>query len=85
MSLSLYSHALLVFCNKGKDKLKLLYWDETGFCLWYKRFEKDKFQWPKKHENKVISLDNEQMDWLLRGFNINTMKPHKSQHYKQLS
>ena len=25
------------------------------------------------------------MDWLLRGFNINAMKPHKSQYYKQLS
>lgn len=85
MSLSPYSAGLFVFCNKGRDKLKLLYWDKTGFCLWYKRLEKDKFQWPKKHDNAVINLDNEQMDWLLRGFNINVMKPHKSQYYKQLS
>ncbi|NQZ83353.1 MAG: IS66 family insertion sequence element accessory protein TnpB [Colwellia sp.] len=24
---------LFVFCNKGKDKLKVLYWDKCGFCL----------------------------------------------------
>ncbi|MFK3865970.1 IS66 family insertion sequence element accessory protein TnpB [Pseudoalteromonas rhizosphaerae] len=26
-----------LFCNKAKDKLKLVYWDKTGFALWYKR------------------------------------------------
>lgn len=85
MVLSPYDSGLFVFCNKGRDKLKLLYWDKTGFCLWYKRLEKDKFQWPKKHADQVIKLDSEQMNWLLRGFDINSMKPHKSQQYTQLS
>ncbi len=48
MALPLMSGALFVFCNKGKDKLKILYWDNTGFALWYKRLEKDKFKWPGK-------------------------------------
>ncbi|WP_425595729.1 IS66 family insertion sequence element accessory protein TnpB [Pseudoalteromonas aliena] len=26
-----YIRALFLFCNKAKDKLKLLYWDKTGF------------------------------------------------------
>ena len=85
MALSPYGAGLFVFCNKGRDKLKLLYWDSTGFCLWYKRLEKDKFQWPKKHSEEVINLDNEHMSWLLRGFDINRMKPHKTQQYTQLS
>jgi len=33
MALPLMSGALFVFCNKGIDKLKILYWDNTGFAL----------------------------------------------------
>jgi len=62
MALSPYGSGLFVHCNKGIDKLKLLHWDSTVFCLWYKRLEKDKFQWPKKHLEEVINLGNEHMN-----------------------
>ena len=48
LELPVMNGALFVFCNKGRDKLKILYWDKTGFALWYKRLEKDKFKWPTK-------------------------------------
>ena len=44
LDLPVMSGALFIFCNKAKDKLRLLYWDKTGFALWYKRLEKDKFK-----------------------------------------
>lgn len=78
MKESLNSGALFVFCSKQRNKLKLLYWDKTGFCLWYKRLEKDKFKWPKKHDLATINIDEEQLHWLLRGVDISAIKPHKN-------
>ena len=70
MELPAMSGALFIFCNKAKDKLKILYWDKTGFALWYKRLEKDKFKWPKKMDTDCIELNEQQLSWLLNGYDV---------------
>ena len=69
-TLPLMSGALFVFCNKCKDKLKILYWDTTGFALWYKRLEQDRFKWPSKVNLSVYSLSEQQLEWLLSGYDV---------------
>lgn len=81
MGLSSCSGALFVFCNKKRDKLKALYWDKTGFALWYKRLEQDKFNWPRRHVDRTIAVTQEQWEWLLRGLDIMRFKPHAALNF----
>ena len=69
LELNVLSGAVFVFCNKAKDKLKILYWDKTGFALWYKRLDKDKFKWPKL-KGDTLRLNEQQLHWLLSGFDL---------------
>ncbi|WP_045496873.1 IS66 family insertion sequence element accessory protein TnpB [Vibrio hyugaensis] len=73
--LPLGSGALYLFTNKQRDKIKVLYWDKTGFALWYKRLEKAKYKWPTKEKNEVFILTQFELDRLLSGFTIIGHKP----------
>jgi transposase len=70
MNQPVMSGALFIFCNKARDKLKILYWDKTGFALWYKRLEKDKFKWPSRMTEASLELNEQQLTWLLDGYDI---------------
>lgn len=70
LELSVLSGAVFVFSNKSRDKLKLLYWDKTGFALWYKRLDKDKFKWPKNINTDTMNLSEQQLHWLLSGYDV---------------
>ncbi|MGR5270083.1 IS66 family insertion sequence element accessory protein TnpB [Vibrio astriarenae] len=69
-NLPLGTGSLFLFTNKQRDKVKVLYWDKTGFALWYKRLEKAKFKWPSKERNAVFILTDFELDRLLSGFTI---------------
>lgn len=68
--LPLNTGALFLFTNKQRDKIKILYWDLTGFALWYKRLEKNTFKWPSKEKEHVINLTPFELEQLLAGFTI---------------
>lgn len=85
MNLPLFSECLFVFCNRGRDKIKILYWDRSGFCLWQKRLEKERFKWPKSSIDNSMVINEEQLHWLLQGVDISQIKPHKTLHYEGIN
>ena len=58
--------ALYVFRAKRADRLKLVFWDGTGVCLFSKRLETGAFCW-SKIEDGVIRLSAAQFAALLEG------------------
>lgn len=70
-----FSGSLFVFCNRRCDKLKILYWDRNGFCLWYKRLEKHRFKWPRLAA-EVREVERRELDWLLAGLDLNQPSAH---------
>jgi transposase len=70
LGLSPFAEALYVFSNRNRDKLKVVYWDKTGFALWYKRLEKAQFKWPRQHREAVMTLSETQWQWLLSGYDV---------------
>ena len=74
---------LYAFTNKQRTKIKCLFWESTGFVLYYKALVEDKFKWPKGDE-MLLTLTGQQLNWLLDGYDISVMKGHKNRHYESV-
>jgi Transposase and inactivated derivatives len=70
-----FSSCLFVFCNRNRDKLKILHWDHNGFWLYYRRLEKGKFEWPQSND-KVTAISRRELRWLLDGLTLKQRHAH---------
>jgi transposase len=61
-----FDGAAYVFRAKRADRVKLVFWDGTGVCLFAERLEDGRFQWPKI-ENGVMRLSAAQLSALVEG------------------
>ena len=61
-----FSGAVYVFRAKRADRVKLIYWDGTGVCLFAKRLEDGKFRWPNVQDS-VMRLSAAELAALLEG------------------
>lgn len=63
---------LFCFCNRARDKVKILHWAGNGFWLYYKRLEQGRFRWPATtpREAAAMELTVRELRWLLDGLEI---------------
>ena len=95
-----FSRNLFCFVNKRRTQIKVLYWQKSGFCLWLKRLEEERFKWPTHlpaHESAsvvarasgttrppVVTLTEAQFLWLLEGLDLKHLKPHRALEYRSV-
>jgi transposase len=71
-----FAPCLFVFCNRQKDKLKILHWEHNGFWLHYRRLERGKFQWPSDNNCATIKISRRELRWLLDGLQLIQRQAH---------
>lgn len=71
-----FSSCLFAFCNRQRDKLKILHWQHSGFWLYYRRLERGKFEWPDASTEKTVVISRRELNWLLDGLSLVQKKAH---------
>lgn len=71
-----FSASLFVFCNRRRDKLKILQWDHAGFWLFYRRLERGTFQWPGAG-SAVQTVSPKELRWMLDGLSLTQHQAHR--------
>lgn len=74
----LLSGHLFLFCNRSRDRIKLLHWDNDGLAIWYKRLEAGTYQLPRCEEQPgALEINQTQLSLLLSGIDLNSVKQRK--------
>jgi transposase len=73
------------FCNKGRNRLKLLYWDGSGLWVCAKRLEKGRFAWPEPASSQTqaisasrcVVMSQAELTLLLNGIDLAAARPRR--------
>ena len=72
---------VFVFRNRRSDRIKLLYWDEDGYVIVYKRLEAGTFRFPTTTEGQAgVTLRAAELAMLLDGVDWQNAKRSKRYH-----
>ena len=61
---------LFIFCNRRRDRIKVLCWDGSGLWICAKRLEKGTFHWPAGDDPGAVELTAAQLHLLLGGLDL---------------
>ena len=84
LELDPFSEKLFAFTNRRRDRVRILVWERSGFVLWMKRLERERFHWPRG-EGATVTLSGQQLNWLLDGFDLARWRPHRRLRYDTVS
>lgn len=71
------SGSLFVFLNRRRDRIKILYWGQSGFCIWYQQLEKGTYQIPDAaalQEQDTLEVTRSQLSLILDGIDLASVR-----------
>ena len=77
------SGAWFVFRNRRGDRLKILYFDNDGLAIWYKRLEQGRFQWPVASGRASLQVDASELRLILEGIDLQSVRRRKRYAHRQ--
>lgn len=74
------SGALFVLFGKRRHAIKVLFFDGSGMCLFYKRLDKGTFRLPQPLDERdtMVVIDERVLDDLLDGIDVEPPKPRRT-------
>jgi len=74
------SGSFFVFVNRRRDRIKILYWGQTGFCIWYQQLQKGTYQLPAAdmlEELETIEVTRSQLSLILDGIDLSSARQRR--------
>jgi len=68
---------LFVFVNRRRDRIKILYWGQTGFCIWYQQLQKGTYQLPRQEsldDQEALEVTRSQLSLILDGIDLSSAR-----------
>jgi transposase len=77
LTLDPLSGHLFVFRSRRGDRIKILWWDRDGYCLWYKRLERGSFRFQAAstaNESKDVEVKAADLMMILDGVDLGSVR-----------
>lgn len=71
------SGSFFVFVNRRRDRIKILYWGQTGFCIWYQQLQRGTYQLPSQEsldEGETLEVSRAQLSLILDGIDLTSVR-----------
>lgn len=68
---------MFVFVNRRRDRIKILYWGQTGFCIWYQQLQRGTYQLPSQEsleESDSLELTRSRLSLILDGIDLSSAR-----------